>query len=132
MGDHVVLQNAAHKVKISFWQAASRAWGKWWSRAARGLVIRNSRWLRKWACARCGYAAAARGDSRTGDELVSIEQAPGPFQIRNSNSISLAAQVAMAGGEPVMLGVCRTNWEAARLIGQGIEADMLVLTGGVS
>src|SRR5277367_1595323 len=29
----------------------------------------------------------------TGDELVSIEQAPGPFQIRNSNSISLAAQV---------------------------------------
>jgi len=28
----------------------------------------------------------------------------GPFQIRNSNSVSLAAQVRIAGGEPVVLG----------------------------
>jgi molybdopterin molybdotransferase len=69
----------------------------------------------------------------TGDELISIEQAPGPFQIRNSNSISLAAQVAMAGGEPVMLGTAPDELAQLRtLIGRGVEADMLVLTGGVS
>ncbi len=69
----------------------------------------------------------------TGDELISIEQAPGPFQIRNSNSISLAAQVAMAGGEPVMLGTAPDELGQLRaLIGRGVQADMLVLTGGVS
>src|SRR5271169_557630 len=30
----------------------------------------------------------------TGDEIVPVDQAPGPFQIRNSNNVSLAAQVA--------------------------------------
>src|SRR5215469_16375830 len=40
----------------------------------------------------------------TGDEVVPIEQQPGEFQIRNSNSVSLAAQVRIAGGEPVVLG----------------------------
>jgi molybdopterin molybdotransferase len=69
----------------------------------------------------------------TGDELISIEQAPGPFQIRNSNSISLAAQVSMAGGEPVMLGTAPDELAQLRaLIGRGVQTDMLVLTGGVS
>jgi molybdopterin molybdotransferase len=36
----------------------------------------------------------------TGDEVVSVDEAPGAFQIRNSNSVSLAAQVRLAGGEP--------------------------------
>src|SRR5258707_11561389 len=40
----------------------------------------------------------------TGDEVVLIDQQPGEFQIRNSNSVSLAAQVRIAGGEPVVLG----------------------------
>ena len=40
----------------------------------------------------------------TGDEVVLIDQQPGAFQIRNSNSVSLAAQVQIAGGEPVVLG----------------------------
>src|SRR5437867_1148168 len=40
----------------------------------------------------------------TGDEVVLIDETPGPFQIRNSNSVSLAAQVRIAGGEPVVLG----------------------------
>src|SRR4029077_5058302 len=69
----------------------------------------------------------------TGDELVSIEQTPGSFQIRNSNSTSVGAQVAMAGGEPVMLGSAPDELGQLRtLIGRGIEADILVLTGGVS
>ena len=40
----------------------------------------------------------------TGDEVVLVDELPGPFQIRNSNSVSLAAQVKLAGGEPVLLG----------------------------
>ena len=69
----------------------------------------------------------------TGDEIVSIERSPGPFQIRNSNSISLAAQVEMAGGEPVMLGSAPDEVGQLRaLIGRGVEADIFVLTGGVS
>src|SRR6266852_4872628 len=40
----------------------------------------------------------------TGDEVVLIDEKPGEFQIRNSNSVSLAAQVRIAGGEPVVLG----------------------------
>src|ERR1700683_3684849 len=40
----------------------------------------------------------------TGDEIIAVHQTPKKCQIRNTNSISLAAQVALAGGEPVMLG----------------------------
>src|SRR5258708_24913476 len=39
----------------------------------------------------------------TGDEIVDSAQSPGPFQIRNSNSYSLAAQVTAAGGDSVGL-----------------------------
>ena len=38
----------------------------------------------------------------TGDEVVEVSERPGPYQIRNSNSYSLAAQVKEAGGEPRM------------------------------
>jgi len=41
----------------------------------------------------------------TGDELVGINETPGPSQIRNSNSYSLAAQVRKAGGEPAILPI---------------------------
>ena len=41
----------------------------------------------------------------TGDEVVEINATPGPTQIRNSNSYSLAAQVQNAGGEPVRLPI---------------------------
>jgi molybdopterin molybdotransferase len=69
----------------------------------------------------------------TGDEVVAVEQAPGPFQIRNSNSVSLAAQVSLTGAEPVMLGNAPDEvGELRRRIESGLEADVLVLSGGVS
>jgi len=69
----------------------------------------------------------------TGDEIVGVTQGPGPFQIRNSNSISLAAQVALASGEPVMLGIAPDEIAALRAqIEKGLEFDILVLSGGVS
>ncbi len=69
----------------------------------------------------------------TGDEVVGIEEEPGPFQIRNSNSVALAAQVALAGAEPVVLGNAPDRVAELRArIERGLEADVLVLSGGVS
>jgi len=69
----------------------------------------------------------------TGDELVELEDLPGPNQIRNSNSYSLAAQIKAAGGEPVLLPIARDESLRLReLIADGLEADLLLLTGGVS
>jgi len=69
----------------------------------------------------------------TGDEVVSPEQAPGPFQIRNSNSVSLASQVRLAGAEPVLLGNAPDRADKLRAaIEQGLKEDVLVLSGGVS
>jgi molybdopterin molybdotransferase len=69
----------------------------------------------------------------TGDEVVPVEQRPEWFQIRNSNSVSLAAQVAVAGGTPRCLSVAPDRPEALRsLIQEGLNADLLLLTGGVS
>ncbi|HZE25771.1 MAG TPA: gephyrin-like molybdotransferase Glp [Terriglobales bacterium] len=69
----------------------------------------------------------------TGDEVVEVHQRPGPNQIRNSNSYSLAAQVQEAGGDPKILGIARDETRHLRsLIQQGLEHDLLLLTGGVS
>jgi len=69
----------------------------------------------------------------TGDEVVLAEQTPGPFQIRNSNSVSLAVQVRLAGGEPMVLGNAADTLEDLReKISQGLREDVLVLSGGVS
>src|SRR5215471_8758550 len=69
----------------------------------------------------------------TGDEVVLIDEQPGAFQIRNSNSVSLAAQVRIAGGEPVVLGNAADCVEdLGEKIESGLQEDALVLTGGVS
>jgi molybdopterin molybdotransferase len=69
----------------------------------------------------------------TGDEIVDIDVTPGPTQIRNSNSYSLAAQIKEAGGEPVILPVAPDEPAKLRqLIEQGLQSDLLILAGGVS
>lgn len=69
----------------------------------------------------------------TGDELVELDREPEPHQIRNSNSWSLAQQVARAGGEAVVMGVAPDHLEATQgLIGEGLGYDLLLLSGGVS
>ncbi len=69
----------------------------------------------------------------TGDELVPLQQTPGPGQIRNSNEPMLAAQIESMGGIPVPLGIARDDRDELRAkIQQGLESDMLVLSGGVS
>jgi molybdopterin molybdotransferase len=69
----------------------------------------------------------------TGDEIVEVHEVPREFQIRNSNAWSLAAQVARAGGTPEVLPVARDTVEHTRAaIVQGLQADLLLLSGGVS
>ena len=69
----------------------------------------------------------------TGDEIIEISQTPEPSQIRNSNSYSIAAQVSRAGGIAEILPVAKDDMaETRRLILRGLEADMLLLSGGVS
>ena len=69
----------------------------------------------------------------TGDELVSIEESPGPAQIRNSNQIMLAAQVTALGATPINEGIARDRLDDLRQrIGRGLQSDILCLTGGVS
>lgn len=69
----------------------------------------------------------------TGDEVVAISETPGPFHVRNSNSVSLATQVRLAGGEPVLLGnALDRSGDLGAKIEQGLREDVLVLSGGVS
>jgi molybdopterin molybdotransferase len=69
----------------------------------------------------------------TGDELVEVAEKPGPSQIRNSNSYSLAALVAQSGGEPVQLPIAPDEeGKLTELVQEGLKADMLLLSGGVS
>ena len=69
----------------------------------------------------------------TGDEIVSVTETPGPFHIRNSNSFSLAAQVQLAGGSPVLLGNALDRVDdLSSKIEQGLGEEILVLSGGVS
>jgi len=69
----------------------------------------------------------------TGDEIVEIHESPKDFQIRNSNTWSLAAQVVRAGGVARILPVARDTFAHTRdSIARGLECDLLLLSGGVS
>jgi molybdopterin molybdotransferase len=69
----------------------------------------------------------------TGDEIVDVNETPLDYQVRNSNAPSLAVQVSSAGGCPRILPVARDNYDATReLVEQGLEFDLLLLSGGVS
>jgi molybdopterin molybdotransferase len=69
----------------------------------------------------------------TGDEIVEVDSKPGPTQIRNSNTYSLAAQIQQAGGEPVLLPIAPDEPRRLRqLIEEGLHSDLLIMTGGVS
>jgi molybdopterin molybdotransferase len=91
------------------------------------------------AAAACGYATVpvyARprvAILATGDELVPIDHAPLTHQIRNSNSCSLAAQITLAGAQPVILPIAPDNEaEIESAIRRASGCDLLLLSGGVS
>lgn len=69
----------------------------------------------------------------TGDEVVEVPETPAPHQVRNSNAHSLAVQVRRAGGIPRLLPIAHDEYDATRtLIERGLEADLLLISGGVS
>jgi len=79
------------------------------------------------------YAAPRVALLATGDEIVPVAETPRDYQVRNTNVYSLAAQVARAGGVPHILPVARDEIAPTReLIERGLEADLLLLSGGVS
>ncbi len=87
-----------------------------------------------------GYAAVAVDRKprvailSTGDELVDVADTPGPHQIRNSNSYTLAAQVRALGGEPLLFAPVADTAEAlqAAITAAIADADLLLLSGGIS
>jgi len=69
----------------------------------------------------------------TGDELADLDERFSEEKIVNSNSYGISAQVEEAGGLPLLLGIARDNPEdLKRKIREGLNADILVLSGGVS
>jgi len=113
------------------------------SEARAGMVLVAAR-------ARLGYAemalAAQAGITRfdvfappsvailsTGDEVVDARMSPGPLQVRNSNGISIEVLARTAGAEPIQLGNAPDEIAILRKkIEVGLDADILVLSGGVS
>ena len=70
----------------------------------------------------------------TGDELVPPENAPGPGQVRDINSYSVASLVEDAGGEPVHIGLVPDDYALQRQAAlDGLErSDVLVFSAGSS
>jgi molybdopterin molybdotransferase len=69
----------------------------------------------------------------TGNELVGVSAVPDAGQIRNSNGPLLTALVEQAGGEAIDLGIARDETDDLRAkVNEGLECDIVVLSGGVS
>ena len=71
----------------------------------------------------------------TGDELVSVDQTPGPGQIRDINMHALSALIKKYGGESLMLGILRDDVNVVhRALMDAVDqkADMIVSSAGVS
>ena len=70
----------------------------------------------------------------TGSELVAAEQIPGPGQIRNSNSYSLAAAVMEAGGLPTILSSVEDDPRSLKqaFIAAAESHDFLITSGGAA
>jgi molybdopterin molybdotransferase len=69
-----------------------------------------------------------------GSELVEVTEAPGPGQIRNSNSFMLAAAVTEAGGCPTIMPVVYDTYDA---LSEALKAavathDFVITSGGAA
>lgn len=70
----------------------------------------------------------------TGDEVVPPEAEPGPGQVRDVNTTTVAGLVRRAGGDPLPLGIVPDRFEELEEAAQrGLaQADALVLSAGSS
>ena len=69
-----------------------------------------------------------------GDEVVPPDESPGPGQIRDVNSYTIACQILRDGGEPVPLGIVPDNYDQQLEVARrGLEqSDALVFSAGSS
>jgi molybdenum cofactor synthesis domain-containing protein len=70
----------------------------------------------------------------SGNEVVPYTDVPAPGEIRDSNSIMLAAAVQAAGGIPEVAGIMRDDFEAfvSSVNGALSRSDMVVISGGTA
>mgnify|MGYP005843239115 FL=1 len=70
----------------------------------------------------------------TGDEIVPVDQLPGPGQVRDVNSFTNFGLVVACGGIPVLYGVVRDDFDSLhRTVARALdETDMVVISGGSS
>ena len=70
----------------------------------------------------------------TGDEIVPVEDRPGPAQIRDVNRYTLAGLVSQAGALPVAFGIVRDQFQEIRAAcDQALrQCDMVLISGGSS
>ena len=69
----------------------------------------------------------------TGDELVEPGEPLAPGKMVNSNALALAAAIKETGAEPVIVGIARDNRDShVTMIGEGLAADVLITSAGVS
>jgi len=70
----------------------------------------------------------------TGDEVVPVDSLPGPGQVRDINSYALYGQVKACGGQPVLYGIVRDEFELLqeKLARAVNECQLVILSGGSS
>jgi len=80
------------------------------------------------------YKKPVVGIISTGDEIVPIQEIPGPGQIRDINSYTLSGLVQQAGGVPLTYGIVRDNLNVlTRKCALALsQSDMVMISGGSS
>jgi len=69
----------------------------------------------------------------TGDEIVPIDQVPGPGKIRDVNSYTLASQIKKSGAIPITYGIVKDSYNALyRQCEAAIQTSNIVLVSGGS
>jgi molybdopterin molybdotransferase len=70
----------------------------------------------------------------SGDEVVPANQTPGPGQVRDINSHTLAALVTQAGGQPQLYGIIPDHFDTLKAsAAQALrECDVVIITAGSS
>jgi len=80
------------------------------------------------------YKKPAIGIISTGDEIVPVDETPGPAQIRDINTYSLSSLIAGIGGIPLPFGIVRDNYDdlldLCTLAHE--KCDMVLISGGSS
>ncbi len=80
------------------------------------------------------YKKPVIGIISTGDEVVEINETPGPGQIRNINTYTLSGLVQKAGGIPLPFGIVQDNFDDlfSKCSQALAQSDMALISGGSS